>query len=458
MGFFGHSRNKAETTEEIHETAQQPADISDAESILLPFEMQAKEKQQHLEALKSRANKLSAAFDQVMMLVAESENTAADLASFVESTKLDVENEKRLRVDNSKLSGENTELELEIKQLSGRLEMSDAEASALKLRNEEYRLALDEARLAVTKNREQVQALSTELEKKNNELLAVNALNNELNENNEDLIAKSRLLEEQYSDLSGEMDLLTKRDSELKQSLNEYAALLEEESRNSTAIAGELEATKRKLSALNWKLVELESEHSAATQELEYLKNGREEDQRKFDNRIFGMRSEVNSLTSERKVSQHTIKNLMNENSVVKKTNKVLESEAQRLKVQILSLQKSQERDRKQIAEANEKLSDLNLRHESAVTELTHEQHQRELLQQSFDRVSDENNRLKEYRDRYEAMVVQVTDQKTLVAEYQQLLENGRKMRSSTQEPLEESISNEDDSTEDETTSSKLLQ
>ena len=458
MGFFGHSRNKKEVVPEDNQRDEFETETSESSSVLMPFEMQAREKQQNIEALKTRANKLSAAFDQVMMLITESENTATDLAAFVENTKIDVENEKRLRVENSKLADGTNELELEIKRLAGQLEKSDAEASALKSRNEEYRSALDEARLAVTKHREQVQALSTEMERKNNELLASIALSHELNENNEDLIAKNRLIEDQYADLSAELDTLSKRDSELKQSLNEYAALLEEEGRSSKAIAGELEATKRKLSALNWKLVELESEHAAATQELEYLKNGREDDQRKFDNRIFGMRSEINSLTSERKVSQHTIKNLMNENSVVKKTNKVLESETQRLKSQIMSLQKSQERDRKQIAEANEKLSDLNLRHESAVTELTHEQRQRELLQQSFDRVSDENNRLKEYRDRYEAMVVQVTDQKTLVAEYQQLLEKGRKVRSSERGSLDDTVSNEDETSEEDTEVSKFLQ
>lgn len=431
MGFFSSSRQDAQVDEQATEEKNESfLEASSSQgSALTPFEMEAKERRRQLEALRQRASRLTNGFNQMEQLIADSEKSADELASFIDQSRHFVENEKRLKVENTQLSKDNEEKSYKLQSLTTQLEKRNAEIEALKSRNNEYRATIDKARAAIAQLREKEQALLEDIDKKNSDLLGANVRNQEIGDSLEQLSSKYNLLEEEHTEMSIELDTFSKHEGELQQKLSENTALLDEEVRKSKIQASELEANKRELSETNVRYIDLKSEHEALLQEVEYLKNAREDDQRKYDNRVFSMKSEIDSMTSERRIAQQTLHELKSENSQLKKSTREAESSIQRQKTQLNALQKSLDRDRKSVIKNNEKLSDLNLRYNSALTDLNHEQRQREIFQQKIEKLTDENGKLREYRDKYENVSNQVADLKGLVAEYQQLLESGRAAR-----------------------------
>ena len=200
--------------------------------------------------------------------------------------------------------------------------------------------------------------------------------------------------------------------------------MLEENTNKSRVMTGELESARREVSDLNYELIRLKSDLEETTLEADALKKSREEDQRKFDNRLFNMRSEIDSHVSERRINHQTIHDLKEEIQALRKTAKDADSNAQDFKEELNKSQKMLEQERRQLVEINEKLSSLNLRYNTALTDLKHEQSERRLLQRKVDDYQQEVQQLTEYRDKYDIVSNQLVEFKSLVAEYQEFLEN----------------------------------
>ena len=272
------------------------------------------------------------------------------------------------------------------------------------------------------------------LEFKNIEILNLNTKVAELTDQNDDLIRRLDAFEDHNTVLQTEIDQQTKRESELQQSLAEANALHDEEIRKSKSLASDLEATNRQLSETSSTLIELKSERDELADELEYVKNSAEDQQRKYDNRIFGLKTEIDNLSSERRIVRQSISELQEENAGLKKNNREIVVHQRELENQLRAMQKLQDKERRQLGESNAKLRDLSLRYNSALADSNHEQRQREKLENSVEMLSEEVARLREYRSKYEAILVQVTDLKGLVSDYQELV--GKDRLSAMREPI----------------------
>ena len=434
MAFFSSSRNEStsklkQIEEELEPTTRPDGfldEIASDKAAYTPFELEAKERHRKLDALKQRANRLTSGFNQMEQLILDAEKSTAELTEFMDNQGVFIENEKRLKIENEQLGRDLEEKSYKLQSQSTQLEKNLAEIDALRTKNDEYRSTIDKARAAISNLREKRQDLSDEIERKNADLLSANSRNQELSDSLEQLNSKYNLIEEEHAGLALDLDSHTKLESELRQKLSENAGTIDEEIRKSKIQASELESTKRELSESNLRFIDLKSENDSSHQEIDYLKNAREDDQRKFDNRMFSLKSEIDSLSSERRINQQSLNEIKVESNHLKKSNREYESTIQRQKSQLDTLNKAQDRDRQQIARNNEKLSDLNLRYNSALTDLNHEQRQREVLEVRIEKLTEENSRLQEYRDRYDNLSNQVNDMKALVSEYQQLLETGR--------------------------------
>lgn len=89
-------------------------------------------------------------------------------------------------------------------------------------------------------------------------------------------------------------------------------------------------------------------------------------------------------------------------------------------------MKKAQKEDRQQNIGLNDKLGDLNLRYNSALNDLGHEQRQVESLKSQLKQAHEENEALADYKNQNEILEKQLADQKALIAEYQFVLEHSR--------------------------------
>ena len=293
---------------------------------------------------------------------------------------------------------------------------------------------MEKARSSIILYRDKQAELTEALEVKNIELLNLNSKVADLTDQNDDLIRRLDAFEDQNTSLQMDIDQLTKRESELQQSLAESNALHDEEIKRNKSLASDLESTNRQLSETTSALIETKAEYDELSDELEYVKNSSEEQQRKYDNRVFGLKTEIDNLSSERRIIRQSLSELQEENASLKKNNRDIMVHQRELENQLRSMQKLQDKERRQLSEANAKLGDLSLRYNSALADSNHEQRQREKLEHSVEMLSEEVAKLREYRSKYEAILVQVTDLKGLVSDYQELV--GKDRLTAMREPL----------------------
>ncbi|MDJ0613997.1 MAG: hypothetical protein QNJ29_09995 [Rhizobiaceae bacterium] len=390
--------------------------------------LEAKERENKLDLIKANASKLVSDLKDVEQLANESERAVEEVLSFLEENRLQIETEKRLKVENLKLSEDNAKLTAQLAAGEVRLEKNSAELQTMQRRIDDSRDTIQRARLTLTSLREKNQQLSEDLEKKNSENLLLTSQHAELADSLEDIKSQFENLNEEYVEQSGQYDAAIKREADLQKALSENSALLDDEKRRANTSTGELEAVKRELSSVNVGLIGLKSDHQAALQEIEFLKNSKEDDERKHDNRIFSLKAEIDSLTADRRIAHQTINDLKTELKMLKQSTRDAETSASRLKSELSKASKLQDRDRKELMTTNGKLSELNLRYNTALTDLKHVQNENRALQNRLDEYTDELNQLRRYREKYEAASSQAAELKSLVSDYQQMLENKNRL------------------------------
>ena len=425
---FGDKSDKSGQDEEVvearEETSETSFELLDDDVSNSPHVMEAKERENNLNILRANASKLIADLSSMEQLISTSENSAMDFLTFIDQNKVSVEKEKRIKIENQRLMARNQELETKAKRDAEKLANNAAEITTLKESNGHSRANLERARMTFAEFKEMNYSLNNEVEDKNREILRLNALNNELVDKQANVESKSQVINEQLMALRQDQDAQNKREADLQKQLVERNVMLEENTNKSRVMTGELESARREVSDLNYELIRLKSDLEETTLEADALKKSREDDQRKFDNRLFNMRSEIDSHVSERRINHQTIHDLKEEIQALRKTAKDADSNAQDFKEELNKSQKMLEQERRQLVEINEKLSSLNLRYNTALTDLKHEQSERRLLQRKVDDYQQEVQQLTEYRDKYDIVSNQLVEFKSLVAEYQEFLEN----------------------------------
>jgi len=388
-----------------------------------PFALRMQEKMHTLDGLKTRIGGLSKTFEQMNALAVESQNSIHMLSEFVENSRQHVETEVRLKSENAKLSTDLLDAQHQVKSLATQLEEAQAEVHSLRKRATETRTALETARNDIVSIRDNNKRVNEEYRHQSAQLVEANSQIAELTGELNDLKAKYDTLEEHSESLKSELEAIARREKELQQNLSESAQLLEEEVKKNSRVTNELEAAKREVIDLRNDNIDLKSHMDVARQELAYSKSRLEEEQRKHDNEVYALNAEIENLSSQRRIGAQSLQETTRENSSIKERNRSLMKRMQEIELLLDSAQKNHEKDRNELISTSAKLREVNLRYNSALTDLNHERKQNQKYTENLEDLVEENKKLQKYKIQVDTANEQIAQLKSVIANYQMAME-----------------------------------
>ncbi|PTW59093.1 hypothetical protein C8N35_108130 [Breoghania corrubedonensis] len=406
------------------EEALDNADMEDSNvQEISPLALRMQEKLRSLDNLKSRVGGLGRTFEQMNALAAESSNSISLLSEFVDSARTHIETEIRLKSENAKLATDLIDRNHEVKSLTAQLDEAQAEVHSLRKRATETRTALEGARNDLVSIRDNNKKVNEEYRSQSARLVEANAQIAELTGELKDTSAKLAAQEEHSENLKNALEGVTKREKELQQNLAESAALLEQEVKKSQQLTSELEAAKREVMQFRNESIDLKSRLDISEQEIEYAKSRLEEEKRKHDNEIYTLNSEIENLSSQRRIGAHSLQEMATENNSLKERNRDMVKRMQEIEHLLDGAQKNHEHDRNELVGANAKLRELNLRYNAILTDLNHERSQNLKYADNNEELVEENKKLQRYRIKYDSAVDQIAQLKSVIANYQMAME-----------------------------------
>lgn len=409
----------------------------DLDAISSPLEVKLQEKLRSLDGLKGRAARLEESLIQFKDLVADSESTVNMLSSHIDQSRLEAEDEKRLQSENAKLSTENLDKDRTIRRLEDQAENYRTEREVQLNRFEENRLALEKARMKIMELSEQKLTLCRELETKNSQLADTKSELSKLTDMYESSSSQNQILEDRKNELKAELEEEERRQLELQQSLTEATATLDEEIKRNKSLTQEFELSKRELSEASSKIIESKSDIETLNHDLEYAKFTLEEERRKFDDRSYGLNTEIQNLTSSNSVLTDTLKHTKQENSNLKSKVRDFEKRLKETEGDYKTARLAQESDRKALVESNSKLSELSVRYNAAMIENKRSAGNVEKMTSQIQKLNEENLSLNFVKEENRELVQQINEAKALIAEYQNLIDDHYNSRVEIEAPEE---------------------
>ncbi|WP_417686398.1 hypothetical protein [Roseibium sp.] len=410
---------EADDMAHLDTTPDEPSNIQH----LSPFALKMQEKMHQLDGLKARLGGLGQGFEQMHAMAAESRHSVQMLAEFVETSRAQVEAEIRLKSENAKLSTDLLDANHKLQTQANQLDESQAESHSLRKRLTETRTALETARNELISIRDNNKKVNDEHRAQSADLVLANTRIAELSGKLDDLKAKHHTLQDHSDALQSNLDEVAKREKELQQNLSESAALLEDEIQKNNIATGELEAARRQLLDFRNDNIDLRSHLDVANQELAYAKSRMEEEQRKHDNEVYALNAEIENLSSQRRIGAQSLQELTRENQQMKERKRDLVQRMQEIEHHLENAQKNHERDRNELVSTNAKLRELNLRYNSALTDLNHERNQNQKYSERLEEIIEENKKLQKYKIQVDTANDQIVQLKGVISNYQRAME-----------------------------------
>jgi len=432
MGIFskssrpgGEQEQQVETATDSSSGAQEAVEASEKSNVehLSPFALKMQEKMNQLDGLKSRIGGLNQTFDQMAAFAAESQTSIRLMAEYLETSRTSVETEVRLKSENAKISTDLLDAEHKVRTLTTQLEDAQAEVHSLRKRATETRTALETARNDIVSIRDNNKKVNEEYRLQSAKLVEANSQVTDLSGQLNDLKAKFDTLEKHAESVNSELEAVKHREKELQQNLSESAKLLEDEVRKNNQVTSELEAAKRELVEFRNDNIDLKSHLDVANQELVYAKSRLEEEQRKHDNEVYALNAEIENLSSQRRIGAQSLQEMARENTGLKERNRDLLKRMQEIEHLLDSAQKNHEKDRNELMATSAKLRELNLRYNSALTDLNHQRNQNQKYADNLEDLIEENKRLQRYKIQVDTANEQIVQLKSVIANYQMAME-----------------------------------
>ncbi|WP_422037409.1 hypothetical protein [Roseibium sp.] len=413
------SQNEATVTPETSETPDQTGNVEK----LSPFALKMQEKMNHLDGLKSRVGGLNQMFDQMAAFASESQTSIRMMSEYIEASRHSVETEVRLKSENAKISTDLLDAEHKVRSLTTQLEDAQAEVHSLRKRATETRTALETARNDIVSIRDNNKKVNEEYRLQSAKLVEANTQIADISGKYNDLLAKHETLERHADSLKEDLEAVKHREKELQQNLAESAKLLEDEIRKNNQATSELESAKRELIEFRNDNIDLKSHLDVANQELIYAKTRLEEEQRKHDNEVYALNAEIENLSSQRRVGAQSLQEMARENSALKERGRDILKRMQEVEHLLDSAQKNHEKDRNELMATSAKLREVNLRYNSALTDLNHQRSQNQKFADNLEDLVDENKRLQRYKIQVDTANEQIVQLKSVIANYQMAME-----------------------------------
>ncbi|KZM49670.1 hypothetical protein [Labrenzia sp. OB1] len=431
MGIFSKSSRPGDEQEQQVESGASSAEIQEGAQLpdknnvehLSPFALKMQEKMNQLDGLKSRVGGLNQTFDQMAAFAAESQTSIRMMSEFLEASRAGVETEVRLKSQNAKISTDLLDADHKVRTLTTQLEDAQAEVHSLRKRTTETRTALETARNDIVSIRDNNKKINDEYRQQSARLVEANAQIADLSGELNDLKAKFETLEKHAENIGSDLEAVRHREKELQQNLSESAKLLEDEIRKNNLVTSELEASKRELGEFRNDNIDLKSHLDVASQELVYAKTRLEEEQRKHDNEVYALNAEIENLSSQRRIGAQSLQEMARENSTLKERNRDLLKRMQEIEHLLDSAQKNHESDRNELMATSAKLRELNLRYNSALTDLNHQRNQNQKFADNLEDLIEENKRLQRYKIQVDTANEQIVQLKSVITNYQMAME-----------------------------------
>ncbi|MBN9673585.1 hypothetical protein [Roseibium aggregatum] len=422
-GEDGNPEQRIETGTEDATATDMRAETSGNVEQLSPFALRMQEKMNQLDGLKARMGGLNQTFEQMSAFASESQTSIRMLSEFLETSRTSVETEVRLKSENAKISTDLLDAEHKVRTLTTQLEDAQAEVHSLRKRATETRTALETARNDIVSIRDNNKKVNEEYRLQSAKLVEANNQVSNLSGELNDLKVKYENLEKHAEGLEADVEALRHREKELQQNLSESAKLLEDEVRKNNQSSSELEAAKRELVEFRNDNIDLKSHLDVANQELSYAKSRLEEEQRKHDNEVYALNAEIENLSSQRRIGAQSLQEMARENSTLKERNRDLLKRMQEIEHLLDSAQKNHEKDRNELMATSAKLREVNLRYNSALTDLNHQRNQNQKYADNLEDLVEENKRLQRYKIQVDTANEQIVQLKSVIANYQMAME-----------------------------------
>lgn len=431
MGIFSKTSRPGDSQEQQIETVGEADDIQDGLETseknnvehLSPFALKMQEKMNQLDGLKTRIGGLDQTFEQMEAFAAESRTSIQMMAQFLEVSRTSVSTEVRLKSENAKISTDLLDAHHKVKTLTTQLDDAQAEVHSLRKRATETRTALETARNDIVSIRDNNKKVNEEYRLQSARLVEANSQVSDLTGDLNDLKAKFETLEKHAEGLASDLEAVRHREKELQQNLAESAKLLEDEVRKNNQATSELESVKREVGEFRNDNIDLKSHLDVANQELTYAKSRLEEEQRKHDNEVYALNSEIENLSSQRRIGAQSLQEMARENSTLKERNRDLIKRMQEIEHLLDSAQKNHEKDRNELMATSAKLRELNLRYNSALTDLNHQRNQNQKFADNLEDLIEENKRLQRYKIQVDTANEQIVQLKSVIVNYQMAME-----------------------------------
>lgn len=357
-------------------------------------------------------NDLSQQLQTVNEAISQSHRSFAAMQDFVRNFENDIYRSGQIEGDRDELMSENISLKNELDKVSSRHAARVSESEMLQDRNKQLRAQLDARKSAQTELEARIERISKELSGARDGQDDLTSENQRLLNAHDRLNSEKESLAEAKSELQDRYGKLRQAESELRGQILEYKLQNEKLSKVHGALVAdheklrnELRLTQRENSEAQNKFVLLEDETKQLQIENETLKSRAAADS-------YALRNELDMQKSTLRVSERA---LAEANARIKDLQRDLtdsENSQRGMNDRLNSLQGEFEQEKKELSNANFKLSDVNLKYMSDLLSLDQQREQNKLFQHNVEVLIAENRRLAKFESLYQASENQIKDLK----------------------------------------------
>ncbi|MEM8795780.1 MAG: hypothetical protein AAGE61_09450 [Pseudomonadota bacterium] len=366
-----------------------------------------------------KVSELSGKADEFTRLSSEVALAIGSLAKYVEGSKGDIKQRYQTAKENEELRLQALQLTSSLNQMQRDLDASKHEIATLRKNGEEVQRALKDAR-------DSIYAMRNSNKKTADHFRLTMTENSELKEDlsllqdaHDALQAKFEASDTQRAQLKNDNESVMKELFESQGLIEEKdAALMAQHEKNKT-LTSELGTINRRVMELQDEKITLESRLDSAREELGTLKRTSELDQRKHDNEIYSLRSEIDNISSQWRLAKGSIKEVSTEARALRERERISKQRLLELEHELQEAQNMREKYQDQVREKSARIRELNLQYETVLIELKQEQAQTSELSRSVKRLSEDQESTQSLRIKYEAAVEQVKELKMLISAYQ---------------------------------------
>ena len=344
--------------------------------------------------------------------ISQSHRSFSAMQDYVRNFENEIYRAGQIETDRDELMTENIGLKNELDKISSRHAARVSESEMLQDRNKQLRAQLDARKTAQTELEARLDRLSKEIAEARDAHDDISSDNHRMQNAFERIQSEKEVLAEAKADLQDKHGKLRQAESELRGQILEYKLQNEKLNKVHGALVSdheklrnELRLTQRENSEAQNKFVLLEDETKQLQIENETLKSRAAADS-------YALRNELDMQKSTLRVSERA---LAEANARIKDLQRdLIDSETgQRAATERLNaLQSEFEQEKKELSNANFKLSDVNLKYMSDLLSLDQQREQNKLFQHNVEVLIAENRRLAKFESLYQASENQIKDLK----------------------------------------------